>query len=249
MVIFPQLETNVTTYCQNKCVSCNHIIPLVEKPAHLDPALIERDLSAFSKIAHADVYCMIGGEPTLHPGIVDIMRIIKRSGIANELVTYTNGQSMRHLPDAFYQELDRLFATPYKVSDEDREYITRKCAEFGLPLEWHSTNFTRSFYRAKHSPDRAAELFRQCWFRYNRSVIDDGYFYRCCTSPFMPFYLMGQAKTADGMALDGITEQGLRDYLNPKDTPEICYQCGSNCGPSIGWHETTRDRWMEESIG
>ena len=249
MVIFPSLETNITYYCQNKCVSCNHMIPLVEHPYHVDPAIIERDLAVMSKVSHAAEFSIIGGEPTLHPAIMDIIRIVHKSGIANNVLTYTNGQAMRHLPDAFYEELDRLVIDPYKIDDDTRAYITEKCMKAGLPLEWHSTDFTRSFYRNKRSEAASTGLFSTCWFRFNRSVIDEGYFYRCCTSPFIPKYLFGQAKEADGLSLDGITEQKLLDYLNPQQTPEICSVCSGNCGPKIGWSETSRENWLDASLG
>lgn len=249
MIFFPQLETNITTYCQNRCVSCNHIIPLVEKPQHLDPSVIERDLTAMAKICHARDYSLVGGEPTSHPQIMDIISIVKRSGIATSLVMYTNGQSLRHLPDAFYQELDRLIVTPYKLHQEDVIYISEKCATYGLPLEWHSTNFTRSFYKQRHNIEYATALYRSCWFRFNRNVIDNGHFYRCCTSPFIPFYLLGQTHEADGLPIDGITEERLNAYINQAETPEICYVCGSNNSQAIGWRETTREKWLEESLG
>jgi GTP 3',8-cyclase len=246
MINFPQLETNITEYCQNRCVGCNHIIPLVDKPAHLDPAVIERDLVTASKIMHSWDYSLVGGEPTMHPAIVDIIKIVKASEIADRVVMYSNGQSVRHLPDDFWRELGQLIITPYKLNDDDRAYITAKCAQFALPLEWHWVGFTRQFRR---NPSPAESLFQSCWFRYNRSVIDNGYFYRCCTSPFIPFYLLGQAKEADGLALEGITEQKLRDYLKPAQPPEICQYCTGNTGPQIGWRETTRDKWLEESLG
>jgi cyclic pyranopterin phosphate synthase len=249
MVTLPSLESNVTFYCQNKCASCNHMIPLVEHPYHVDPAVIERDLKAMSKIAHSLEYSIVGGEPTLHPQIVDIIRIIKRSGIANLILMYTNGQAMKHLPDAFFEELDLLRVDPYKIDEEQKDYIKRRCLKAGLPIEWHSTQFMRQFYRNKHTPEKAAKLFKHCWFRYNRSVVDEGYFYRCCTSPFIPQYLLGQERTADAIPVEGLTEEKLIAYLNPPETPDICYVCSGNFGEPVGWHETTREKWLEESLG
>ena len=249
MVIFPQLETNITTYCQNKCVSCNHMMPLVEYPAHVAPEIIERDLAILSPFVHSDAYAILGGEPTMHPAIMDIIRIVKRSGITDKVLCATNGQSMRHLPNAFYRELDHLAVTPYKIDAEEKAYISDKCREFNLSLEWHFVGFTRSFYRNKHNPEYAAQKYKNCWFLHNRSVIDNGYLYRCCTSPFIPFFLLGKTKEADGLCLDGITEQKIIDYMGQPETPEICYVCGSNNDPQIGWRETTREKWLEDSLG
>jgi GTP 3',8-cyclase len=249
MIYLPSLETNITYYCQNKCVSCNHMIPLIDKPYHVDPGVIERDIYAVKEICRSDEFSIIGGEPTLHPEIVEIIRMIKRSEIAKTVLTYTNGQAMKHLPDAFYQEIDILFVDPYKIGEEEKKYISNKCAEFDLPLHWHSTNFRQQFFRNKHSKEHADGLFNSCWYRFNRSVIDEGYFYRCCTSPFIPKYLLGQAKEADAIQIKGLTEEKLRAYLNPAQAPEICYVCAGHMGDLVGWRETTRDKWLDESLG
>jgi organic radical activating enzyme len=249
MINFPSLETNVTYFCQNKCVACSHMIPIIDKPYHLDPAILERDLNVMKQFSHASEFSIIGGEPTLHPQIMDIIRIVQRSGIANTVLTYTNGQAMRHLPDDFYRELDRLVVDPYKIDAEECQFITDKCATFGLPLEWHETNFNRQIYRNKHAPELANDLYQHCWYRFNRAVVDEGYFYRCCAGPFIPKYVLGQAKEADGLSLEGITEQKVREYMDQKETPEMCYVCSSNRGVKIGWRETTRERWLEESLG
>lgn len=250
MILLPSLEANITYYCQNKCASCNHMIPLVEKPYHVDLDVIERDINAMKKIAHCVEFSVVGGEPTLHPQVAEIIKMVQMSGIANTVLTYTNGQAMKHLPDDYYKYLDLIRVDPYKLTQEQRDYITDRCGQFGLPIEWHSTDFRRQFYRNKHSKEQADQLFKYCWFRYNRAVIDEGYFYRCCTSPFIPLYLLGQERTADAIPIEGLTEQKIVEYLNPPETPEICYVCGGNCGEPVGWHEVSgRDEWLNDSLG
>ncbi len=244
MIYFPHLETNITNYCQNRCVSCNHLTPIATKRAHLDPAIIERDLAMASPLMHGGDFTLVGGEPTLHPQIMDIIRIVKASGIADGMVVYTNGQSMRHLTDDFYKEIDLLIVTPYKLGGEDRAFITGKCEKYGTALQWHTTEFTQSFHKTRHSDEEAAEIYRTCWFRHNRRVIEDGYFYRCCLSPFIPTLTGGKH---DGLPLEGMTDARLLDYLN-EPVPDICYICGSNIGVPIGWRECSREDWLKESV-
>jgi GTP 3',8-cyclase len=244
VIHFPHLETNITTYCQNKCVGCNHLTPLVDKPAHLDPKIIERDLNIARNIMHANDYTLVGGEPTLHPAIMDIIGIVKRSDIADGMVIYTNGQSMRHLPDDFYREIDQLIVTPYKLDMEEINFIANKCDELNVKFERHTTTFTQAFYKKRHSCNDAEEIYRACWFRWNRRVIENGYFHRCCLSPFIPALTGGKH---DGLALNGISENALVEYLN-EPVPDICFTCGSNCGVPIGWKETTKENWIADSV-
>jgi len=225
------------------------MIPLVEKPYHVDISVIERDIEAMKKICHSKEFSVVGGEPTLHPQVTEIIQMVKQSGISDIVLTYTNGQAVNHLPDAFYENLDRLIVDPYKIDDVRKQYITDKCAEFNLPLEWHTTTFGKQFLKDKRDKGSANGIFNGCWFRFNRSVIDEGYFYRCCSSPFIPRYLLGQDRTADAIPIDGLTEEKLITYLNPPEAPEICSVCNGNSGELIGWRETTRAKWLQESIG
>lgn len=248
MITFPHGETNVTLACQNRCVSCNHFIP-AQKPWFCDPAVVERDLNAAAKMMHFDVYNLVGGEPMLHPAVVDLMRIVKASGITNRMEITSNGQAARKMPDEFWSELDDLIVTPYKLNEDDKAFIADKCQRFGVYLQWHPVIFTWAAYKRENEPQRAHELYRHCWYNVNRHVIDEGYFYRCCTAPFIPSVLMGLPKETDGIALEGLTEDGLREYMNQVETPKSCYRCASNCGAQIPWRETSRENWLDESLG
>lgn len=248
MVTFPHTETNVTLACQNRCVSCNHFIP-AQKPWFCDPAIVERDLGMASKIMHAQIHNLVGGEPTLHPEIVTLLEIVKRSGICDRREITSNGQGCERWPDELYKNLDDLIITPYKIGQEQKDLITAKCAEFSVRLEWHPVIFTWAAYKQPHHPERARTLYRHCWYNINRHVIDEGFFYRCCTAPFIPSVLLGLEKTHDGIALDGLTEQGLVDYMNQPQTPASCSVCASNAGTQIPWRETTREKWLDESLG
>lgn len=247
MVTFPHGETNVTLACQNRCVSCNHFIP-VQDPWYIDPADFERDLNMAAGVMHFRVFNLVGGEPTLHPQVVDLLKIVKASGIADRREITSNGQSWKRWPDALYQELDDLIVTPYKLNDDDRSGIIEKCAEFGVSLQWHPVIFTWAAFRQPQSPERATALYRHCWYAANRNVIDGGYFYRCCIGRFIPEILLGLPRTDDAIALEGLTEDALLAYMRRKDTPAACSVCAGNCGAQLPWKETSRENWLDESL-
>ena len=249
MVIFPHGETNVTLACQNRCVSCNHFIP-VQSPWFVKPETLERDLNTAAKIVHFNVYNLVGGEPTLHPHILDLLDIVNASGISSRTEITSNGQGAQRWSDDFYRKIDDLIITPYKLSSDERQHITNKCADFGVSLEWHPVIFTWAGYKQEQSAESAAELYRDCWYRRNRNVIDEGYFYRCCIGRFTPSILMGLEKEHDGILLDGLTEEALINYLGQEETPDACLKCAGNRGARIPWREQTDPaKWIEESLG
>lgn len=247
MIRRPHGETNITLACQNRCVGCNHFIPL-QQPWFIEPLDFARDMAMAAKMVHFERYNLVGGEPTLHPKIMNLLALLHASEIADSVEITTNGQSIRKMPDEFFAALDELIVTPYKLNDDDKQYITDKCKEFGTALQWHPVIFTECAYKNRSSEEEARARYRACWYNVNRHVIDGGYFYRCCTAPFIPSVLLGMEKQRDGIALEGLTEARLADYLAQRETPESCYVCASNCGSVIPWRETTNDKWFEESV-
>jgi hypothetical protein len=220
----------------------------MQDPWFVDPAVVERDLSMATNIIHFEKYNLVGGEPTLHPKLMKLVRIVRRSGIADWLEITTNGQGARRWPNAVYQEVDELIVTPYKLSDGDCMHLADKCAQYGTTLQWHPVILTYAAYKQEHSPDRAEQLYRTCWYNINRHVIDEGYFYRCCVGRFIPAMLQGLPKEHDAIPLEGLTEEKLAAYLKQDETPRGCYVCGSNCAPQVPWRETSRADWLKESL-
>jgi cyclic pyranopterin phosphate synthase len=247
MITLPHGETNCTLACQNRCVSCNHFIPL-QDPWFADPGVIMHDLSTAAKLVHFRVYNLVGGEPTLHPQVVEIARIVRQSGITDRVEITSNGQSCARWPDALYQAIDDLIITPYKLTGEQRALIIDKCAEHGVSLQWHPVIFTYAGYK-QADPARGAALYRSCWYKANRNVIDVGYFYRCCIGRFIPELLQSADRNVEAIALEGLTEDKLTAYLRQPETPEMCFVCGANCAPQLAWREQAdRGKWMEESL-
>jgi len=247
MITLPHGESNVTLACQNRCVSCNHFVA-AQRPWMADPAVIARDLEMAAKVMHFRVYNMVGGEPSLHPQVVEIARLIRASGICDRVEMTSNGQSCERWDDNLYAALDDLIVTPYKLTDAQRSLIIDKCAEYGVALQWHPVIFTYAGYKQADRA-RGEALYRHCWYKRNRNVIDAGYFYRCCIGRFIPELLQGREQTYGALPLEGLTEQRLRAYLDEPTAPEMCDVCGSNCAPALPWREE-RDpaKWMEASL-
>jgi cyclic pyranopterin phosphate synthase len=248
MVIFPHGETNVTLVCQNKCISCNHFIP-VQAAWYCDPEIVERDLALAAKVMHFDIYNLVGGEPTLHPELMRLIRIIRASGITNRIEITSNGQAYKKWPDEMYQEIDDMIITPYKLMQEDIDAIYAKCAQHNVRFEVHPVIFTWAAYKKAHDAQTAHNIYKQCWYNVNRHVIDEGYFYRCCTSPFIPSVLLGLPKSFDGIELAGLTEDKLTAYMSQDEPPASCTVCASNLGARIPWGETNKEQWIDESLG
>lgn len=251
MVNLDRLDVDITTACQNNCIACSHLTPL-QAPWKADPATVERDLANAARVCHFESCTIVGGEPTLNPQAVDFLKIIRASGIADRVLVTTNGQNSERWPDALYQEADHIVITPYKLSEDERNHISRKCKEFGTTLEWHWVGFQTYVYR-KPEPARGARLWRHCWYRDHRQSIYEGYLYRCCAALWIPGTLLGLPRETDAIALDGVTEEQFAAWFKREEVLASCAVCASNQGTPIGWRElpksATKQEWLDASLG
>ena len=122
MMAKPKLDVQVCDHCNLRCAGCLHFAPLAEK-RFLDLAEYERDLERLSAIegigGYFDAVVLMGGEPLLHPRVVELMRIT-RSHLPGERVSLcTNGLLLRSMDDAFWDVLVEcdveLAISPYPI--------------------------------------------------------------------------------------------------------------------------------------
>lgn len=262
MIHLSHLETNCTIACQNGCASCNHFSPYQKKDfarSYITAAQLEHDLSHLGKVAHVAGYAMIGGEPLLHPHLVDLLTVARDSGIADRLEVWTNGQLLRRAKPDFWRAFDLLVVSVYpgKLTDEDIDWIRAKAADEGLQCdlkdERRFPNFTQLLETVPTGQRETAQKYAACWFRTYSRVLDNGYFYRCCTSPFIPKLLLGLPEGADGIAVEGVTEEALLRFLSQPEAPASCSVCAGRNTPGavpVTWREESNpEAWLAASSG
>lgn len=259
VIRIPHLETDVTRACQLSCIACNHHVPLWRVrpggPPMADPERVLADLTALSRIVHADVWGALGGEPTLHPRLGDILQYARDSGVADRIELWTNGIRMAQMPDQVYWLCDEVVLSRYegKLADEAVAFIQRRCDDNDTKLrimdERLRPNFKTLF---EPQPTGAAETkakYDGCFFRHFSRVANDGYFYTCCCAPHMPVLVQGREAGADGVAIDGLTERALRAYLEKQEPLGACTICaGRDTAKDLQWFEESKPlEWLRKS--
>jgi organic radical activating enzyme len=250
VLIIPHLETNVTVACQLSCVSCNHFVAIQRgKPARLaKPEQLEADLGHLVKAGlQTQAWGALGGEPLTHPALPELLSAVRRSGITKVIEVWTNGIALRRQKDSFWSaEMDRLVVSvyPHTTTGEDLDWIAAQCAERNIKLvvkdERHVPNFEQLLEPTPTGPNITKAKYDACFFRQFSRVIDNGYLYRCCTSPFIPRLLMGLPEETDGLKVEGTTESAIRAFLGDSRPARSCERCvGLNPG------ERRRTQWRE----
>lgn len=260
MIKIPHLESDITMACQLSCVSCNHLVPIWRQAGvwKCDPTQIEKDLNHLSTIVHADKWGALGGEPLLHPRLVDILRIVRSSGVCNQIEVWTNGLLVPRMTDDFWQSLDILVLSVYegKHSDLSLEWIVEKCRRENVELvikderTWH--NFRTNLEPTPTDPIATKLKFDGCFFKQFSRVANNGYFYLCCcVGAGMPRLLQGRPEGSDGVKIEGLTEAGLRAYLDRTEPLGCCTICaGRDTAKPILWgEERNPEKWLQKSKG
>lgn len=267
MITLPHLDTNITLACQNSCVACNHLVVPYRSatggPPSTTPDQVASDLGSLAKILHVNAWGALGGEPTLHRDLVQILLAAEESGIADIIELWSHGQTLHRAENqhgaAFWTSFDRLIVSAYpgKHTPESLAWIEAQCREYQIEYilkdESQHPNFTALLDAAPSGPAYTREKYQACWFRTMARTADFGYFFTCCTAPHIPHLLQGQSFGTDGIAIKDITEEGLLAYLNQPTPLGACTVCAgrmTRTAVNIPWAEYRDKReWLAKSAG
>lgn len=255
MIHIPHLETDVTTRCQLSCVACNHCVPMwrLVGPREADPRQVEQDLNRLAKFVHAEYWGALGGDPLLHPALVDILRIARRSGIANAIEVWTNGVLLQQMPSEFWQECDVLVLSLYPNLPMDVEWVTQRCKEDHVRLTVRSvmTDFFALLEKTPTEGDATRRKFHSCFFRGFSRAVNEGHLFTCCVSPQLPYLLQEKNYGADGLAItETLTEEAVAAFLDRTEPLGCCSICAGSPAPVVR-HQQQRNvaEWLKASAG
>lgn len=103
------METHVTHACNLRCMGCTHYCDYgVQRDWYVTPEQFEHDVRTWSARIDPMAFLLLGGEPTLHPQICQLLLIATKyfkAGIPNEITgncpvaMTTNGSFLHKHPD------------------------------------------------------------------------------------------------------------------------------------------------------
>lgn len=254
-VELPHLDVMVCWACNLKCVGCTNAMGLV--PQELFPfEEIEADVKRAEKVMHANTACILGGEPLAHKDLVKLIHMVRESDLSDRVQVLTNGTRLHLMKDPFWEALDwlKISIYPGKTQPENVELAKQKSADLGFYLDFYdvaSDPFRAVHRKTPASPEEAQKTYEGCWYRTYTRKIERGYLWRCCTSPSISKEILGLPPETDGIALDGLTPERVREFLDQPQHMQSCTRCFGNLGPRLGeWSEVRGDktRWLAESV-
>jgi GTP 3',8-cyclase len=232
------LEAHIVDHCNLTCAECCSLSPLL--PHWLaDPQSLSRDLARAAAVLAPGIFKLVGGEPLLHPALVEILQRVRSVKIASVVSVTTNGLLLGRMPEAFWQNVDALTISLYpkpRLLPALIEEIEANAARFSVRLNWKIQEEFVQMTRDPPSEDaeQTRRTYYDCWIRERCHMIRDGIFYTC-TRPahFQALYRGRIDFTRDGVGLHegaGMLEE-LLAYLRREQPLEACFHCRGGSAP------------------
>lgn len=233
-------EVHVAEHCNLKCRDCCNISPFNAKK-FISLEEVQEICTFVSTHLLPDVFKVAGGEPTLHPQLDEILRIIKQSGAGKVVRVVSNGLLMHRMTDTFWQHIDQLTISNYisaPVKPALLEQIKRKARQYEVVLNIkYIDQFNEIFVDdAITDTNRVQQIYNDCWMRHRCLIVRNGRFFKCTRAAYMDDFLTMKNKPIqagnstytqeDGILLSepGFQQKAL-DYLNTDTTLLSCEYC------------------------
>lgn len=186
-----QVEFHIVDHCNLNCAYCDHFTPLAPE-WYADINKIIADFHQMAKIYDSigKIY-VLGGEPLLHPQLLDIFKPLKEIFPDSEVTLITNGILLAAQKDIFWETLAQynisLSMTKYPIN-VDYEKFLQKCQDYNIKSyffagERNEMYPTQLNYKKDTNIDTA---YRRCT-RKRCHFLRDGKLYLCTLTPNIPF--------------------------------------------------------------
>ena len=218
----PAIEFNMTEHCNLRCAHCDHASSYLPT-RFADLGSFTRDIEALSGVLNARELKLVGGEPLLHPQLVDFLRVAKDVQIANTLILVTNGVLLHKTPEEVFDLIDGMWISIYpgikyrfdwdwvqRLADRHKIFVWRKeTPEFA----------ERSLIEEIESDAMVKMVYQNCDLAHLESchTIFDGRYYSCAPSVWVEPRLASHGVTFRNREADSVAihdNPDLRDDLD-----------------------------------
>jgi hypothetical protein len=245
-------EYNLTDHCNLRCAACNHASPHL--PAKFaSPDEFERDLRALAAVLEVSEFKLVGGEPLLHPQLVELAGIAREVALGRSLSLFTNGLLLHKMPLEAWRLIDTIYVSvypgiKYPVPLDEFDGIAR---EQGVQLRRSEVReFELAMLNTPIDDDALVEqVFSRCLNKdeYACHTIFDGRYYKCSPAPFMTPRLARRGITFENRGRDGVAihdnprlKEELEQYLFGGRPLIACTYCLGTSGPRIAHRQLDR---------
>jgi len=189
-------EISLADHCNLSCQMCDHFSQLSDK-WFVSIGQFKTDMERMGKLCEhkVETITLLGGEPTLHPDIIECMRITREQFPDTEIIVLTNGILLLQLEKSakgnFWKACKdyqiHITVTIYPIN-LDYNKIEEKAAQYGISLmmssDIHAKKLTNTVKISdKHTLDLSGSIEKfycvNCLYFNKFCVLKDGRIYMC----------------------------------------------------------------------
>jgi organic radical activating enzyme len=253
-IVSEALEIPVTEHCNLSCRSCSHLSPVFRKNG-VDPAEVEADLSLLARHYNASHVRLVGGEPLLHPRLLDLIAAIRRSRVSERIRLISNGTLTHLMTPEFWAALDEVHISIYpgkELSQTTLDVLKNRAMQYGTSLVIKNFDKFRETYAEEGTSDSrlVARIFQSCQIAHTWRchTVAQGYFYLCPQSAYVPRLLTGvdsDKSAANGLKITADASFGpeILKFLERDNPLSACSSCLGSVGKIFRHEEIRRSLW------
>jgi organic radical activating enzyme len=249
------LELGIAEHCNLACRSCSHVSPVLPK-RYMDPEALSDELKILSRAYHAHVVSLLGGEPLLHPNLLEIMAAIRESGVGDRIAVATNGVLLPRMKRDFWQAVDWVEVSRYPgkslTPDQERE-CRRSAVASRTGIRFCQRREFREAYSEPGAQDAglARAIFDSCEIVHvwRCHTLAAGRFFKCPQSYYLSHIIPAVARhvTRDSVLIRDTPSFGeeLRAYLGSTTPLGACGHCLGTAGRRFAHGQVPRRQFRE----
>ena len=187
----PRLEyfvLNILDHCNLRCKGCDHFAAIAEK-RFIEPEVISRDLQRMSELTHGHVtrIGVMGGEPLLHPQLLQIVAETRKWFPETRVQIVSNGLLLNQQNEEFWavcrENRIEIVVTKYPLQlDFDRMTETAKAQGVAFQFYDKTGEVLKTSTKMTMDPEgmqNPIDSFVHCYHANRLPLLMEGRFYGC----------------------------------------------------------------------
>ncbi|NDV47348.1 radical SAM protein [Paludibacter sp. 221] len=194
----PILHLHLTDHCNLNCRGCDNFSPLAPATSYADIEVFEKDCTRIAKLMEGriDEIQLLGGEPLLHPKIIDFMEITRKCFPNTPINIVSNGLLLPKQTTEFWESCRKndihIIVTKYPVK-LDYKKIEQHVRAQGVAFSYYGNTekvdkTMQCIPLDVEGKQDARDSFLRC-SRANRCIsLDGGKIYTCSLIPYVKYF-------------------------------------------------------------
>jgi organic radical activating enzyme len=246
-------EVNIVEHCNLRCRSCTHLSPVL--PKHfIDPGALSSDLTTLARSYHATVLKILGGEPLLHPNLLDVIMAARESQVAEKMEIWTNGLLLPRMERRVWEAVDSVRISLYPGRSLKQHQLDR-CIDLAhrnnVPIRYKRYQAFQESYSELGTDDLSLvkKIYATCneAHRWRCHTVANGWFFKCPQSYMIPkgMSLGPEATYRNGIKIDDSPEfrDRLLSYLTSPESLPACRNCLGSAGKWFEHQQVRREEF------